>query len=171
MGEFFWRGVARTYLYELADQGTDKAQREQNFGLLRHDMSEKPAYVALRNLLQLLKEPKNPKAAPLTPVPLDYTLALAPDVHAQPLGTTVLEKRDGTYILLLWQQVSVYDAATKTRIQTPPVELTCELTQPFDVRVYLPTHSTAATETHAKATSLKLKVPAEMLAIELSPVH
>jgi hypothetical protein len=81
VGEFFWRGVARTYLYELADQGTDKAQREQNFGLLRHDMSEKPAYVALRNLLQLLKEPKNAKAAPFTPAALEYTLTLAPDAN------------------------------------------------------------------------------------------
>jgi len=33
--------------YQLRDQGTDPADREQNFGLLRHDGSAKPAYTAL----------------------------------------------------------------------------------------------------------------------------
>ena len=40
-GEFFNRGIGRTYLYELADQWSDPNAREQNFGLLRWDTSEK----------------------------------------------------------------------------------------------------------------------------------
>jgi hypothetical protein len=37
-GPFFW--------YQIRDQGTDPADREQNFGLLRRDGSPKPAYGA-----------------------------------------------------------------------------------------------------------------------------
>ena len=168
VGEFFWRGVARTYLYELVDQGTDKTQREQNFGLLRHDMTEKPAYVALKNLIELVKEPARPKGQPFEPQPLDFQLAPPADVKLQPLGQNVLQKRDGTYVVLLWQQVSVFDAAAKTKIANPPIEQTFTTTQPFDVALHLPNESTAPAKQHRAVTSFKFEVPDRMLVITLT---
>jgi hypothetical protein len=168
VGEFFWRGVARTYIYELADQGTDKTQREQNFGLLRHDMSEKPAYVALKNLVTLVKEPPAPKGDPFVPEPLDYQLAPPADVKLQPLGANLLQKRDGTYVLLLWQQVSVYDAANKTKIKNPPIEHTFTTAQPFDVALYLPNELTTPIKTHKAVKSFEFEVLDRMLVITLA---
>jgi hypothetical protein len=169
VGEFFWRGVARTYIYELADQGTDKSAREQNFGLLRHDMTEKPAYVALRNLIALLREPKAPKsAAPFTPEALDFELAPPADAKLQPLGQNVLRKRDGTYVVLLWQQVSVYDAAKKEKLENPPIKQTVELAQSFNVKLYLPNESTTPTKTYEAVKTFELAVPDRVIAIELT---
>src|SRR5438093_10226746 len=51
--EYFNRGIGRTYLYEMADQGPDLTQREQNFGLVHFDMTEKPGYTALKNTIGL----------------------------------------------------------------------------------------------------------------------
>jgi hypothetical protein len=47
VAEYFRRGIGRTYFYELLDQDTKPADQEANFGLLRHDLSEKPIFSAL----------------------------------------------------------------------------------------------------------------------------
>jgi broad specificity phosphatase PhoE len=162
LAEFFNRGVARTYLYELADQGTDKAAREQNFGLLRHDMTEKPAYAAVKNLVALLAEPK-PK--PFTPGSLDFTLTPADErIHH-----TLLQKGDGRFYLLVWQEVLSYDGVAKREIDNPPVSVTLTLTEPLDARTYLPDESTKPTATQPGVKSLNLSVPDHVLVVELSP--
>jgi hypothetical protein len=165
VGEFFWRGVARTYLYELADQGTDKNAREQNFGLLRHDMTEKPAFTALKNLLSF---PREPKGAAYEAKPLDFILAPEPNAKLQPLGQVLLQKREGSYVLILWQQVSVYDAAKKTKIDNPRIALTFELAESFDVALHLPHDSTTPIKTHKATKSFKFEVPDRVLVITLS---
>jgi hypothetical protein len=165
LGEFFWRGVARTYLYELADQGTDKSAREQNFGLLRHDMTEKPAFIALKNLLSFARESKG---AAYEAKPLDFTLVPPPDAKPQLLGQVLLQNRDGSYVLMLWQQVSVYDAAKKRKIDDPPIALTFELAEPFDVALHLPNDSTTRIKTHKATKSFKFEVPDRVLVITLS---
>jgi hypothetical protein len=39
-----WSWTGPLIYYELRDQGTDRSDREQNFGLLRYDWSAKPAF-------------------------------------------------------------------------------------------------------------------------------
>jgi hypothetical protein len=43
-----WDWVGGIFIYQLRDEGTDPADLEQNFGLLRHDYSPKPAWSALQ---------------------------------------------------------------------------------------------------------------------------
>ncbi|MEA3214010.1 MAG: polysaccharide biosynthesis protein PslG [Acidimicrobiia bacterium] len=43
-----WDWVGGIFLYQLRDAGPDQADLEENFGLLRHDYSAKPAWFALR---------------------------------------------------------------------------------------------------------------------------
>ncbi|HWA15785.1 MAG TPA: hypothetical protein VG817_05090, partial [Gemmatimonadales bacterium] len=75
--------------------------REQKFGLLRADGSEKPAYRALLNLIQILKDP----GPSFTPTALPFTIT----------GDTIgmrkmlLQKRDGRYYLALWTSASSYN--------------------------------------------------------------
>ncbi len=47
--------VEKAFLYNLRNDGTDPKDKEQNFGLLNHDLSPKPAYFAYRNLIRLLE--------------------------------------------------------------------------------------------------------------------
>jgi hypothetical protein len=46
--EQFNSGISRTLSYELIDVDKDPTDPEKNFGLLRNDGSEKPAFVALK---------------------------------------------------------------------------------------------------------------------------
>jgi hypothetical protein len=52
--DYYARGVKRTFLYELIDQGTGTRNKEGRFGLLSHDLSEKPAFRAMQRLIGLL---------------------------------------------------------------------------------------------------------------------
>ena len=100
-----------TYIYELADQGPDPV-REQNFGLLRYDMTEKPAYSAVKNLIDLLEEP----GANFTPTSLAFTLTAPSTVH-----NTLLQKSDGRYLMLLWNEVLSYDSVNKVDLNPADV--------------------------------------------------
>ena len=57
--EHFLKGEKRVYTYELLDEFDDpgKTNPEANFGLLHRDLSPKPAYTAMKNLLGLLSDP------------------------------------------------------------------------------------------------------------------
>ena len=109
--EDFNRGIVRTYLYELIDERPDPGadQPDANFGLLRNDGSEKPAYRAVQSLLWLLDDPGPAFASGA----LDYALTGNTDqVHS-----TLLQKRDGRFFLALWLERSMYD--TGARANTP----------------------------------------------------
>jgi hypothetical protein len=105
--EYFNRGFVRTYIYELIDAAPDPARQnpEANFGLLRNDGSEKPAYRAVSSLLRLLGDP----GPAFTPGPLDYTL----DGQLSGVHHTLLQKRDGRFFLALWLERSSYDTGAR----------------------------------------------------------
>ena len=44
-----WRWAGPSFFYSFRDKGTDPANREDNFGLVRRDWSQKPAYGAFRS--------------------------------------------------------------------------------------------------------------------------
>ena len=105
--EHFNRGFVRSYLYEFIDVRSDpeRNERDKNFGLLRHDGSEKPAYKALENLISLLEDPK----ADFEPGRLDYALG----GETSKVHSTLLQKGDGTFYLALWQARSSYDTGAR----------------------------------------------------------
>jgi hypothetical protein len=119
--EYFRRGVPRTYSYELIDLWPDPARRdlEANFGLLRNDYTEKPAFRRLANLIAVLSDP-----GPAHPVkPLDLTVAAGPSE----LRRLLLQKRDGSYDLVLWRVARVWDPVARqplsSRAETVAVRL------------------------------------------------
>ena len=114
--EYFRRGVVRTFSYELLDEGSGASEREDSFGLLRHDLSEKPAFAALRNTIDVLGDP----GAPFAPEPLDYSLSGNQDNLRQVL----LQKRDGSYYLALWRTSSVWDPVRRAALDPSPASVT-----------------------------------------------
>jgi len=116
---YFERGIARTFSYELVDEkpNPDLSEQEEHFGLLNNDFSEKPAFTALRNLIEILEDP----GPAFTPSSLPYsTGGDTTDLHQ-----VLLQKRDGSFYLALWRGSSVWDVAQRTPIAAPaePVEL------------------------------------------------
>ena len=115
------------------------------------------------------KEPAPPpKGQTFEAQPLDFTLAPPPDAKLQPLGQNVLQRRDGTYVVLLWQQVSVFDAAAKTKIENPPIKHTFLMTEPFDVTLYVPNDSTTPIKQHRATKSFEFEVTDRVLVITLA---
>ncbi|HEY0945866.1 MAG TPA: hypothetical protein VGD81_11390 [Opitutaceae bacterium] len=107
----FLAGFAVTTAYELVDEGVDPANQEHNFGLLKNDLSEKPAYTALKNMLSVLGDP-GPSFAPGS---LDYTLSgSTADVR-----TALFRKRNGDFYLCLWLGLPCYNPLTGATISVP----------------------------------------------------
>lgn len=134
--EYFRRGVARTFAYELLDEGTGGSDPEDNFGLLRNDLSEKPAFAALRNTIDILDD-SGPAFAPAT---VAYTLGGdTGDLHH-----LLLQKSDGTFYLALWRAEDVWDPASRRDLEAPEGRVTLELgRQAVGAEAYLPTTSSS----------------------------
>lgn len=160
--EYFNRGVTRTYGYEFADQGQNTANREENFGLIRFNMTEKPAYTAMKNVIDLIEEP----GTSFTPASLDYTLSSNPTT----LHHTLLQKSNGTFYLMLWQEVPCYNRFAESELTNAPLSITLTLnTQIALGRTYLPNGSINPTNSWLNPASMNLSVPDQMLVVELVP--
>jgi hypothetical protein len=123
-------GQKRLYTYELIDEFVDpaKANPEAHFGLLRRDWSPKPAYTAMKTLLGLLDDP-GPAFEP-TPLPLA--------VEGWPTDGRYLvtQKRDGSYVLLLYRDQPVWDPVARKELTVAPADVTLRFESSFDVAVH-----------------------------------
>ncbi|MEA2331506.1 MAG: hypothetical protein QOH58_1644 [Thermoleophilaceae bacterium] len=128
--EAFRFGVERTYLYTLADQWSDAqaaqfgiSKSENSFGLLRWNLTPKPSFLALRNLLRTVDGGSAPVASPGgMRVGLE---GAGPDVQQ-----LLLRSADGSYALVLWRNVSVWDRDAQRDIVPPPDALDVVLGEP-----------------------------------------
>jgi hypothetical protein len=159
--EFYNAGIPRTYLYELIDQGTALNVREQKFGLLRADGSEKPAYRALLNLVAILKDP----GPSFTTTPLPFTIT----GNTIGLQKMLLQKRDGRYYLALWTSASVFNVTSLSAIT--PVEQRITLT--FDtpmrkVQFYRPNERPSGYNGVANTRAVSMSVDDRILLVEIT---
>lgn len=161
---WFARGSGRTFQYEFVDEfpETDRINQEQHFGLLRNDLTEKPAYWALRDTVALLKDP----GAAFQPGKLNYTL----QGDLTNVRQVLLQKRDGRFYLLLWQEVPSYSGRNPgTDLEPAERTLTLKLGQAAtSVKVYRPTfNGTTALSTGSNTTSVTLKIPDHLTVVEV----
>ncbi|HEY3933465.1 MAG TPA: hypothetical protein VGL65_02515 [Gemmatimonadales bacterium] len=160
LGDFLV-GVQRTYLYELIDEGTDQTNREQNFGLLRADGSEKPAFVAIRNLIALLTD----RGARFTPTPL--RMAITGNVTG--VESAVFAKRNGSYDVVLWQEVASYNLTTKQDIAVPDHAVTLQFQGAPTLRIFIPMLSNSPQPGGGRGATLTVNVPDHPIVIEVTP--
>lgn len=157
--EYWNRHIQRTNWYELIDEGVSTTDREKNWGLLRNDGSPKPAFTVTRNLVALLADP-GPAFAPGR---LDYALGNASAATHQ----TLLQKRDGRFYLVLWQEVSVWNVTSKADVANADRPVTLSLVSPAGVRVYRP--STDSWSNLGAGTAFAVAVPDEVVLVEVTP--
>ncbi len=148
----FKRNIESTYLYELANQGTDSNDEQSNFGLLRFDGSPKPAFTAIKNMNSLLKEP----GAKFTPQSLDYEI----EGDKQGIETVLLQKSNGDHYLILWQETKSWDNDAKKDITVQGKKIKVSLKNPAKkLETYDPTKSTSALNAEASAKAIDISVP------------
>jgi hypothetical protein len=97
-------GVVRTYLYELVDEG---GLPFSHYGLTDGTGKAKPVYTALKHLVANLSD----SGSAFTPTPLAYAISAAASVHH-----TLLQKRNGAYALILWDEVPEWDPTTSSAV-------------------------------------------------------
>ena len=162
--DYYRQGVSRTYSYELIDERPDprRVDSEANFGLLRHDYSEKPAYTAIRRTVDLLSDPG----------PRFKTARLRYSVSGSKSGVKriLLQKRDGTFYLALWRETSVWNPGARTAVRASSGAVRISLgRRARRIKVYRPSRSGRAVKTASYARSVRLKAGADVTIIKISP--
>lgn len=146
----YWQaGASGIYLYELLDQEpiTTVTDEQLHLGLIRSDGTEKPAFAAVRNLLGLLS---GGSASSLHLINLSISNAT--------VSGLLLQHTDSSWLLFLWQPVSVYNLQTKSDISNPPVAATVTLPKSMNVKIYEPCMQSDPVNALTGATSITLEV-------------
>ena len=162
--EYYRRGIARTYDYELVDTWDEPALDDPSphFGLLRSDLSEKPAFVALRNMVRILDDP----GASFSPGNLAYSLSGSPSDVRQVL----LQKRDGSFYLALWRTGSVWDPIGRKNLSAPSAQVGVNFGEPIaSAAQYRPNSSSAQVASFSDPGSVSVEVGPQVTILEVTP--
>ena len=162
-------GVARTYLYDLIDDGADlpQTEREDHFGLFHHDGSPKLAATAIHNLTTLLADPGPGSGA----FRLDGILFTASGVPYDHTGNTMqLQKSDGTHVIVAWNEQQPWDPDTQTAAPVQHIPATVDLQRSYrTVLIYDPTVGTAPLQTLHDVSQVVLDLTDHPLLVLLPP--
>jgi hypothetical protein len=162
--EYFRAGIYKTSTYEFLDERDNPANddMEQHFGLVRFDCSVKPAYTALKNLIAVLRD----DTAAFAPASFSYTLA----GDTANVRTVPLQKQNGHVFLLVWQECTSYDLATKQLLNPSARHVTLSFAvQPQLIQLYRVSASPAPYSQQSNISALSLDVPDEILVVEYVP--
>lgn len=167
--EHWIRGVDRFFCYELLDDPDPSgADREAHFGLLAvagpaaDDLwTPKAQYVAMRNLLSILSDP-GPRFGP-------GGLRVGLEDPGADVRSALLAKRDGSFLLCVWRDVSVYDTGTE-RVRSPaPQRVRVFLAEKAILRVYEPSTQSAPVRCAGPACEIDLTVGGEVVMVGIHP--
>jgi hypothetical protein len=162
--EYYLRNIGRTFDYEFIDEWPAasippwSSPTEASFGLIHNDGTPKASYTALKNLIGLLSDP----GPAFNTECLVYNIwDRTADVHE-----LLLQKRDGTFYLVLWLELPSTDATTAQRV-------TVGFAHAVDsVSVYLPNQSPSTTAIYTDVKRVSLSVPDSPVVLQISPgVH
>tara|TARA_Y100001933_G_scaffold265260_1_gene338622 strand:+ start:9391 stop:12930 length:3540 start_codon:yes stop_codon:yes gene_type:complete len=173
LADAFMQGVDRTYLYELADEGTDETDMEDHFGIVEYQsdptgaLTLKPAGESLKRLIDHLNDSVSSN---FTPGELDFTID-AGSADISNLRYLLLEENDGagTFNLLIWQEVNSYDAANQQEINNPPLNVTIRFNDTISSAAVYNLNSDTAVSSYGSTKVVSVAVPDEIMLIKLTP--
>jgi hypothetical protein len=159
----FGAGVKRTFVYEFADEKPDPGltDPEQHFGLLRNDLSPKPAFTAVQTMIRAVEDSSGPASSPH----LGWRL----DGHGYEVKRLTLERRDGSRVIALWRPVSVWDIQERHPIDPGQVRVRLRFGGfgARDVTVWRPSVSTQPVLRRARARQLGLSLGADLVLVSV----
>lgn len=159
----FGAGVRRTFIYELVDGKPDPGlvDPQQHFGLLRNDLSPKPAFTAVRTLIGALRSSPGP---PVSELP-SFELGSDPPE----LEHLTLRRADGSMVIALWRAVSVWDVRERMDLDPGrvPVELSLGGREARDVEVWRPSVSPLPVRRLDRASRVALALEGDLALVSL----
>ncbi|CEK16184.1 hypothetical protein [Chthonomonas calidirosea] len=182
--ENFRLGIRRSYSYEFIDEFNDPdgTNREAHFGLVRRDLTPKPAYYAVKNLITLLRDKRphagfKPSTLPLTihvSSVKDYREPISGQVtnydRTQYVHHLLLQKSDGQFWILLWHEIADEDASVTPPRPIQPPAMPTEVFLPSNFHkavIYRPNNGIHGVESDIIKGHLSLAVPDELLVVQL----
>lgn len=160
-------GATSTFLYQLADTFQGSSTAENRYGLLDTDMNPKPAFHALKRLMQALQDPTGA-----------YTSAQPPQVTVNAGGaavrTSVLKRRNGVFDVAVWRPVSVFDGASNTDIAVSPIAATVSFPSGYTAKTLTPSQNlgqdvTAASWSAATGSPASVALGGDLMLVRLTP--
>ncbi len=161
--EDFARDIPRTYLYEFMDEAPDPglANNQMHWGLIRADGSEKPAFLSIKRLIEELAD----SAEPGHLMQLAWSLSPA----GKSIHHLLLQKSNGEFDLVLWQEIPSYNFTSQVEIINPDANVTLTLgPRAKNVTVYEPSTQSAPVKTFADTASVLLVVPDHPLVVKIT---
>jgi hypothetical protein len=160
--EHWSRGMTKLFLYELLDDPDPaNVRREASFGMLRVPTLDpsapwppKPHYVAVKNLVAQLSDP----GPAHDPVALDVAVK-----SVVPVRRLQLSRRDGSWLLALWRDVSCYDAAARVHLSVDPAQVRLRFDRRRRVRLLDPVVSAAPLRTYDRSAEVSFTLADRML--------
>ena len=158
-------GVARTYFYELLDNGlTPTTTIEGSLGLFHGDGTPKAAATAIHNLTAILADEAGDASSFATGA-LDFSVSGLPGTGK----TLLLQKADGRYDLVVWAEPDIWDQPTRSAIAAPATPVTVTLGQPAGtISVYDPLTGTAPIAGAKNTNTITVTVTDHPLILELA---
>lgn len=152
------RDVAWMNIFALMDYSPGR-----DYGLIDLDLTPRPAYFALRNLIRIVADPG---ASILPDNLLPFRLYAEDTPH---LRSLVLHKRDGRLLLLLWRDEDSYDRNTRmvARVLPQPAMLDFGGRQIGSLRLYMPSLSDMPLEERSAIISAGLQISDDLLIAEI----
>ena len=164
--------IEKSFLYELIEPIENRTE----FGIIDTNLQPTPAYYGIKNMISLLGEAEWNEKTQSWQYPdfeassLKYTL----EGDNTDLKHLLLQKSDGTFYLLLWQEVYAYDDRRGKDIVNParPIKLKLDGAVIEKANKYLlynesnPAAELAPLETWTDVSSISLSVPDHILVLE-----
>lgn len=157
--EHYRIGVVRSWSYELIDLFPDAgcSNNQNHFGMLRNNNTPKPAFTGTKNLISLLKDP----GVAFIPAALDYSLT----GDTQDVQRLLLQKRDGSFWLVLWTAVNSTDTDQNRTV-------TVNLASPADqVTSYRSNDSVNPVQSLSNVSQVAVTVPDHPLILKIVPAQ
>ncbi|MBW4028579.1 MAG: hypothetical protein HIU93_14475 [Acidobacteria bacterium] len=161
--EDFSHDIFRTYLYEFMDEkpNPDLTDEQQHWGLLRADGSEKPAFAAMKNLISELSDAN--ETANLGQLNYSVSNANAQTRHL------LLQRSDGQFFLILWQDESSFDTKNQVDIANAPQPVTVTVNESVkSMTTYEPAVQAAPMNFYNGQNSIWVQVPDHPLVIQIA---
>jgi trimeric autotransporter adhesin len=146
-------GIARTYLFELADEASD-----YTYGQFNVNWVPKTGATAIHNLTSILQGAGSGKASS---APKFSVTGLPSTGHSLMLGGS------SAYDLAVWIDATVYNPSTETDIAAPSYTITINLGATYPtVKVFDPMTGTAAIETYSNVSTVSVAVSDHPLIVQ-----
>lgn len=155
--ELFNRGIERSYIYELLDEGAaNNTVLDKNYGLLNMDGSRKGSFETFKNLISILSDP----TGEIQTEPLRIHIGNA-NVNLHHL---LMMKQNGEYFLALWNELS---NSTESDVRR---NITLNFEQPKNVALFDPRQGSSSIESANSTTSYMVSVPDSVIIVRIADV-